>query len=135
MTPEVFVEMVAPHLPIGPYTGIRYSPDCGWPSTRRFKCEIHLSRNDGHGAYFDTADAARLLLGAIAAGYGSMRLMALAGGGGWVAKVGTFTQMEHHAEEEGPIGALRAVLEAWEAYMTPARPRPMMPNPDTEPKR
>lgn len=24
---------------------------------------------------------------------------------------------------------------AWEAYMTPVRPRPMMPNPDTEPKR
>lgn len=24
---------------------------------------------------------------------------------------------------------------AWDAYMTPVRPRPMMPNPDTEPKR
>ena len=65
MNPAEFVARVQPHFPIGPYTGIVYAPDCGSTSPTRFKREVHLSRNDGHGSHFDTIDAARLLVGAV----------------------------------------------------------------------
>lgn len=133
MTPEAFVEMVAPHLPIGPYTGIRYVPDSYRPSARHFTREIHLSRNDGHGSHFDTDDAARLIIGAVASVCPEVLIQRVLMDR-WLCRIDG-TSWSACVEGAGPPGALRAVLEAWEAYMTPIRPRPMMPNPDTEPKR
>lgn len=116
MTPEVFVEMVAPHLPIGPYTGLRHSPG-GGRSRLAYDACIHLSRSDGHGHHVDALDAANLLIGALVCEEGDLKKYDIGDG------VRTFVARRtasdtplclcrSYSTDDTPIGILRALLAA-----------------------
>lgn len=133
MTPEAFVHLIEPHLPIGRYTGIRYCPDSHKPSTRSFTREIHLSRRDGNGSHFDIDDAASILLGEVVAeGYAFGLGRSGAAAWGWTTVGGEMTVCDL---DLGSVGILEAALRSRARRNDVRCARPMMPNPDTEPHR